>query len=72
MTGIEEQFNGKKLLVKKLIPFGFPKELPGLLKKPGYLPAYHMNKKSWVTVILDGTVPLSEIKKLLDKSYTLA
>ena len=49
-----------------------PKELPGLLKKPGYLPAYHMNKKSWVTVILDGTVPLTEIKKLLDKSYTLA
>lgn len=26
MTGIEEQFNGKKLLVKKLIPFGFTKE----------------------------------------------
>mgnify|MGYP003522132853 FL=1 len=49
-----------------------PKELPGLLKKPGYLPAYHMNKKSWVTVVLDGTVPLTEIKKLLDKSYTLA
>ena len=34
-------------------------------------PAYHMNKKSWVTVVLDGTVPLTEIKKLLDKSYTL-
>ncbi|MBQ7081454.1 MAG: MmcQ/YjbR family DNA-binding protein, partial [Fibrobacter sp.] len=49
-----------------------PKELPELLKKPGYLPAYHMNKKSWVTVVLDGTVPLTEIKKLLDKSYTLA
>ena len=49
-----------------------PKELPELLKKPGYLPAYHMNKKSWATVILDGTVPLTEIKKLLDKSYTLA
>jgi predicted DNA-binding protein (MmcQ/YjbR family) len=46
--------------------------LPGLLKKPGYLPAYHMNKKSWVTVVLDGTVPLTEIKKSLDKSYTLA
>ena len=28
MTGIEEQFNGKKLLVKKLIPFGFTKEGP--------------------------------------------
>jgi predicted DNA-binding protein (MmcQ/YjbR family) len=31
-----------------------------------------MNKKSWVTVVLDGTVPLTKIKKLLDKSYTLA
>ena len=27
MTGIEEQFNGKKLLVKKLVPFGFTKEV---------------------------------------------
>ena len=32
----------------------------------------NVNKKSWVTVILDGTVSLTEIKKLLDKSYTLA
>ena len=28
VTGIEEQFNGKKLLVKKLVPFGFTKEGP--------------------------------------------
>jgi predicted DNA-binding protein (MmcQ/YjbR family) len=28
-----------------------------------------MNKKSWVTVLLDGTVPLDKIKQLLDESY---
>lgn len=33
---------------------------------------YHMNKKHWITVCLDGSAPLDEIKKLLDESYILA
>lgn len=33
---------------------------------------YHMNKKSWITVILDGSVPLEEIYSLIDESYRLA
>ncbi|MDY6029962.1 MAG: MmcQ/YjbR family DNA-binding protein [Acidaminococcaceae bacterium] len=34
-------------------------------------PAYHMNKKYWLSVILDGTLSDSELKSLLDASYAL-
>lgn len=33
---------------------------------------YHMNKKHWITVCLDGSVPLDTIEKMLDISYELA
>lgn len=35
----------------------------------GYFPAYHMNKTSWITVALDGSVPDDEVKLLLDMSF---
>jgi len=34
-------------------------------------PGYHMNKEHWNTVILDGTVPDSEILSWIDESYSL-
>ena len=36
------------------------------------LPGYHMNKKHWITICLDGSVPLDEICRLTDESYMLA
>lgn len=36
---------------------------------PGYLPAYHMNRESWLTILLDGTVAAEKIYPLLDMSY---
>ncbi len=35
------------------------------------IPGYHLNKKHWNTVILDGTVPAGEIKRMIDNSYAL-
>ena len=35
------------------------------------LPAYHMNKKHWNTVILDGSVPSAEINAMIEQSYSL-
>ncbi|MGR6874387.1 MmcQ/YjbR family DNA-binding protein [Pseudomonas sp. HK3] len=35
------------------------------------IPGYHMNKKHWNTLILDDTLPESEIKRLIDHSYAL-
>ena len=37
--------------------------------EPGFFPAYHMNKDSWITVALDGSVSDDKIKMLLDASY---
>jgi len=34
-------------------------------------PGYHMNKKHWNTLILDGSLPASEIERLIDHSYAL-
>lgn len=42
-----------------------------LLMQEGYYPAYHMNHESWITILLDGTVPLEEICQFLDLSYKL-
>ena len=33
---------------------------------------YHMNKDSWITIRLDGSVNIQEIYKLIDNSYTLS
>ena len=40
-----------------------------LLAQEGYFPAYHMSKSSWVSVILDDTVPDEDIYPLLELSY---
>lgn len=46
--------------------------LSGSLRmEPGYLPAYHMNHDLWLTILLDGTVPLEEITPLIDMSFDL-
>ena len=34
-------------------------------------PGYHMNKKHWNTVLIDGTVPDKEISSWIDHSYEL-
>ena len=45
--------------------------LGSLLGRPGFLPAYHMSKTQWVSILLDGTVPEEEITDLLNISYDL-
>ena len=42
-----------------------------LRNEPGIFPAYHMNKESWISVLLDGTVPDEKLKMLLDISFEL-
>ncbi len=33
---------------------------------------YHMNKKHWITIKLDGSVNINEIYELIDNSYNLS
>lgn len=40
-----------------------------LIKEEGVMPAYHMNKLHWITVLLDGTLPEERIYDLIDLSY---
>lgn len=47
------------------------KQVETLIKKNGFYQGYHMNKKNWITIILDNTVPDSEIFQLIDESYHL-
>lgn len=35
------------------------------------VPAYHMNKTHWNSIILDGTVPKEDIKRMIGESYDL-
>ena len=37
-----------------------------------YFPGYHMNKKHWITICLDGAVPMEELHIRIDHSYVLA
>lgn len=46
-------------------------KIPDLLKKKGFYPAYHMNKKNWVTIILDDTLSDTEIMQYVKTSYRL-
>ena len=47
-------------------------ELPKKVDGERYFPGYHMNKKHWITMLLDGSVPIEEILTHLDESYKLA
>ncbi len=40
-----------------------------ILAQKGYYPAFHMNKKCWVSIILDDTLSDTEIQNLIDDSY---
>ncbi len=35
------------------------------------LPGYHQNKEHWNTVILDGSIPDPEVKRMIAESYDL-
>lgn len=48
-----------------------PALLPSVVNGQTVLPGYHMNKKHWISVLLDGSLPFSDVVALLDQSYLL-
>lgn len=38
---------------------------------PSILPAYHLNKTHWNSMIMDGTIPEKTVKQLIMESYDL-
>lgn len=49
-----------------------PGELDGLVDYSSRFPAYHMNKKNWVSLCLDGSIPVEELAERLETSHRLA
>ena len=48
-----------------------PEMVAVLNTQQGFAPAYHMNKKHWLTILLDGSVSKEQVIQLLDISYEL-
>ena len=38
---------------------------------PAVKPGYHLNKKHWNTITVDGSVPEDEVLEMIDQSYDL-
>lgn len=49
-----------------------PEDIEKQVDSVKILPGYHMNKKHWITICLDGSVSLDEIYRKIDASYMLA
>ncbi|MCH5191330.1 MAG: MmcQ/YjbR family DNA-binding protein [Oscillospiraceae bacterium] len=49
-----------------------PQQMAEIIDNEKYFPGWHMNKKNWYTVILDGLIPTDEICRRIDESYGLA
>lgn len=49
-----------------------PEDVEALLDGKKYFPGYHMNKRHWYTICLDGSVPIEEIFCRIDESFALA
>ena len=48
-----------------------PEMVESFLKEKGFVPAYHMSKKHWISVLLDGSAEKDAIRFVLEVSYTL-
>ena len=46
-----------------------PMLIGSLRGQDGYFPAYHMNKDQWLSILLEGPQPESEIKELIELSF---
>ena len=40
-----------------------------LLRQPGYFPGWHMNRRNWISILLDGTVAFEEICGMIDAGF---
>lgn len=62
---IEDQTGEVEIMNVKLAP----ESIPVLLKKKGFYPSYHMQKKNWITIILDNTLSDEEIIQFVMESH---
>ena len=51
------------------LKIGDPLLVDFLIRQSGFYRAYHMNHEKWISIVLNGTVPLSEILRWTSESY---
>lgn len=54
------------------VRFAKGEALDFVASNPNIYPGYHMNKNSWITIILDESMTTTQILALVDNSYRLA
>lgn len=64
LTGLEE-FERISLKVEPEVGATLREEFSSVV------PAFHMNKKHWINVIMDGSIPDKLVKTWIDDSYAL-
>ena len=70
MTVSKEKFNYKNSDFVEVLNLRV-NNLEKIIDNKTIFPAYHMNKKYWISVILDESVSSEIIEKLIDESYNL-
>ena len=53
------------------VKLGDPMLADILVRQPGYFYGYHITRSSWISILLDGTVPFAEIFRWIDESYAV-
>ena len=53
------------------VKLGDPLFVDMLVRQPGYFYGYHISRSSWISILLDGTVPFEEICQWIDESYAV-
>ena len=53
------------------VKLGDPMLVDMIVRKPGYFYGYHITRSNWISILLDGTVPLEEICRWIDESYAV-
>ena len=56
----------------KILNVKYPTDnISDIIDNKNIFPAYHMNKKHWISIVLDKNIKLKIIKELIDISYSL-
>ena len=50
---------------------GDPMLVDMIVRQPGYFYGYHITRSNWISILLDGTVPLEEICQWIGESYAV-
>lgn len=51
---------------------GTAEEVAALVDGKTCFPGYHMNRKYWYTICLDGSVPMADLRIMIDRSFDLS